>query len=98
MALRGPTLFSGYWDRRGANQEDSAAAGSTWATCSCATPDGTLDFVDRAKYLIKSGGENIYPAEIERVILAMPGSPTRCWCAARPALGRGPGRVRRPPG
>jgi acyl-CoA synthetase (AMP-forming)/AMP-acid ligase II len=34
--------------------------------------DGTLDFVDRAKYLIKSGGENIYPAEIERVLLAHP--------------------------
>ena len=36
-------------------------------------PDGTLDFVDRVKYLIKSGGENIYPAEIERVLLSDPG-------------------------
>jgi fatty-acyl-CoA synthase len=35
-------------------------------------PDGTLDFVDRVKYLIKSGGENIYPAEIERVLLGDP--------------------------
>jgi len=34
--------------------------------------DGTLDFVDRRKYLIKSGGENIYPAEIERVLLSSP--------------------------
>jgi fatty-acyl-CoA synthase len=36
------------------------------------TPDGSLDFVDRVKYLIKSGGENIYPAEIERVLLQDP--------------------------
>lgn len=28
--------------------------------------DGSLDFVDRTKYLIKTGGENVYPAEIER--------------------------------
>ena len=32
--------------------------------------DGTLDFVDRSKYFIESGGENVYPAEIERVLLS----------------------------
>jgi fatty-acyl-CoA synthase len=38
----------------------------------CQNPDGSFDFVGRAKYLIKSGGENIYPAEIERVLLSDP--------------------------
>ena len=35
-------------------------------------PDGSLNFVDRVKYLIKSGGENIYPAEIESGLLSHP--------------------------
>jgi fatty-acyl-CoA synthase len=32
--------------------------------------DGTLAFVDRKRYLIKTGGENVYPAEVEQVIAA----------------------------
>jgi fatty-acyl-CoA synthase len=34
--------------------------------------DGTLSYVDRKKYLIKTGGENVYPAEVENVIARMP--------------------------
>ncbi len=37
-----------------------------------AQSDGINDFVDRVKYMIKSGGENIYPAEIEQVLLRDP--------------------------
>ena len=32
--------------------------------------DGTLTYVDRLKYLIKTGGENVYPAEVEQVLTA----------------------------
>ncbi|WP_332816330.1 class I adenylate-forming enzyme family protein [Ramlibacter sp.] len=38
MAVRGPTLFSGYWATSRPTRSRSAKAGSTWATCSCATP------------------------------------------------------------
>lgn len=35
--------------------------------------DGCLYIVDRLKDMIISGGENVYPAEVERVLAAMPG-------------------------
>jgi acyl-coenzyme A synthetase/AMP-(fatty) acid ligase len=38
LTIRSPTLFSGYWNARRDQRATSAAAGSTWATCSCATP------------------------------------------------------------
>ncbi len=69
-AVRGPTLFSGYWDAPEVNAHDFRGGWFHMGDLFVRHADGTLDFVDRAKYLIKSGGENIYPAEIERVLLA----------------------------
>jgi len=66
--MRGPTLFSGYWNAPDPFVDGWFPMGDVFVR----NPDGTLDFVDRRKYLIKSGGENIYPAEIERVLLADP--------------------------
>ncbi|MFC7659643.1 class I adenylate-forming enzyme family protein [Pseudonocardia benzenivorans] len=40
--------------------------------------DGTLSYVDRAKYLIKTGGENVYPAEVEQAIAGHPGVEEVC--------------------
>lgn len=69
-ALRGPTLFSGYWNAPEVNAHDFRGGWFHMGDLFVRHQDGSLDFVDRAKYLIKSGGENIYPAEIERVLLA----------------------------
>jgi acyl-CoA synthetase (AMP-forming)/AMP-acid ligase II len=69
LAMRGPTLFSGYWDQPQVNQHDFRGGWFHMGDVFVRNRDGTLDFVDRVKYLIKSGGENIYPAEIERVML-----------------------------
>jgi len=69
LSIRGPTLFSGYYRADKANAEDFRGGWFHMGDVFVRNPDGTLDFVDRVKYLIKSGGENIYPAEIERVIL-----------------------------
>jgi len=72
MAVRGPTLFSGYWQAPETNAKDFRGGWFHMGDMFVRNPDGTLDFVDRVKYLIKSGGENIYPAEIERVLLSHP--------------------------
>jgi len=71
-AVRGPTVFSGYWGADAANARDFKDGWFRMGDLFRRNADGSYDFVDRAKYLIKSGGENIYPAEIERVLLADP--------------------------
>ncbi len=70
--VRGPSLFSGYWGADDINAEVFRGGWFHMGDVFRRNSDATLDFVDRRKYLIKSGGENIYPAEIERVLLASP--------------------------
>jgi acyl-CoA synthetase (AMP-forming)/AMP-acid ligase II len=72
LAMRGPTLFSGYWANPDANGHDFRGGWFHMGDVFVRQPDGSLVFVDRVKYLIKTGGENVYPAEIERVMLADP--------------------------
>lgn len=69
-AVRGPTVFSGYWNADATNARDFQGGRFRMGDLFRRNPDGSYDFVDRAKYMIKSGGENIYPAEIERVLLS----------------------------
>ncbi len=70
--MRGPTLFSGYWNADAANADAFRDGWFHMGDVFRRNADGTLDFADRAKYLIKTGGENVYPAEIERVLMADP--------------------------
>ncbi len=69
LAVRSSTLFSGYWQADDANAHAFRGGWYHMGDIFRRNDDGSLDFVDRAKYMIKSGGENIYPAEIERVLL-----------------------------
>jgi fatty-acyl-CoA synthase len=73
LIIRGPTLFSGYWNNPETNKKDFKDGWFHTGDVFQRNPDGSLDFVDRRKYMIKSGGENIYPAEIERVLMSYPG-------------------------
>jgi long-chain acyl-CoA synthetase len=73
LLIRGECLFSGYWR----DPQATAAAfaeGGWYRTGDVArlTEDGYLYILDRAKDMIISGGENIYPAEVEAVLARHP--------------------------
>jgi O-succinylbenzoic acid--CoA ligase len=71
--LKGPTLTPGYADRPGVT---AAAIVDGWfctGDLGYLDADGYLYVLDRRSDLIISGGENVYPAEIESVLLAHPG-------------------------
>jgi long-chain acyl-CoA synthetase len=72
VCVRGPTVMAGYWD-------DPEATASTlrdgWlhtGDVGCLDADGFLTLKDRSKDVIISGGSNIYPREVEEVLLAHP--------------------------
>jgi fatty-acyl-CoA synthase len=70
ITVRGPTLFSGYWRADNVNAVEFRGGWFHMGDTFIEQVDGSLSYVDRSKYLIKSGGENIYPVEIERVLMA----------------------------
>src|SRR5690606_202784 len=72
IAVRGPTVFSGYWQADEVNAREFRGGWFHMGDMFFETAEGRLAFVDRSKYLIKSGGENIYPIEIERALMADP--------------------------
>lgn len=72
LTLRGPSLMTGYWKRPEATQE---TLGGDWLHTGdifVRHPDGALEMIDRKKYIIKTGGENVYPAEVEHVLATHP--------------------------
>jgi O-succinylbenzoate-CoA ligase len=72
VLVRGPHVMTGYW---GLPEETAEAFAEGWFRTGDAArtdADGYVTIVDRLKDVIISGGENIYPAEVENAILAHP--------------------------
>ena len=69
----GDSVMAGYWR----NPEATAATvrgGWLWTgDMGCLDADGFLTLKDRSKDLLISGGSNIYPREVEEVLLTAPG-------------------------
>jgi fatty-acyl-CoA synthase len=73
VLIKGPNVTPGYWQNPEATASARTADG--WLhSGDVATMDGEgyLYIVDRVKDMFISGGENVYPAEVENVIFAHP--------------------------
>ena len=73
IATRSPKNMKGYWNRPAATAETIDADG--WLRTGDAgslDEDGYLYIQDRLKDMIISGGENVYPAEVENAVYAHP--------------------------
>jgi O-succinylbenzoic acid--CoA ligase len=72
IVVRGPTVTPGYVDR---SEETARAIRGGWlhtGDLGLLDAEGYLYVLDRRDDLIVSGGENVYPAEIEATLLAHP--------------------------
>ena len=69
ICIHAPTVMAGYWMREEATREVLSADGWFHSGDAGYLDDaGYLYLVDRVKDMIVTGGENVYPAEVERVI------------------------------
>ena len=72
IAVRGPNVFCEYWGNEEATREALRDGWYCTGDIGRRDADGYFWIHDRKKNLIISGGENIYAAEVERVLLEHP--------------------------
>jgi fatty-acyl-CoA synthase len=70
--LRGPSIIREYWRRPEANQTDFTDGWLHTGDAAYRDDEGFYHIVDRWKDMYISGGENVYPAEVESVISRLP--------------------------
>jgi fatty-acyl-CoA synthase len=71
--VSGPSISPGYW--RQTEEQDQSHVDGWFRSGDAVTvaPDGHVAFLGRFKDMYKSGGENVFAAEVERVLLTCPG-------------------------
>jgi acyl-CoA synthetase (AMP-forming)/AMP-acid ligase II len=72
VLVRGPHIMTGYWNRSDATAETIVDGWLHTGDVATIDADGFVTIIDRTKDMLISGGENVYPAEIENVLLGHP--------------------------
>jgi long-chain acyl-CoA synthetase len=73
VVVRGDVVMAGYWNQPDATAETLRGGWLHTGDVGSFDADGYLTLRDRSKDLIISGGMNIYPREVEEVLLSHPG-------------------------
>lgn len=73
IAIRGGTVMREYWNRPDATAETLAGGWLHTGDVGYRDADGFYFVHDRIKDMIVTGGENVYPAEVESAIMGCPG-------------------------
>ena len=71
--VAGPNITPGYWNRPDATASSFAGRWLKTGDAARVDEEGFVFIVDRWKDMYISGGENVYPAEVEQVIATIPG-------------------------
>ncbi|MGH3171962.1 MAG: class I adenylate-forming enzyme family protein, partial [Trebonia sp.] len=72
LAVRGPNVFTGYWGKPAETAEALRGGWFHTGDMGRADADGYVTLVDRKKDMIVTGGENVYPVEVEQALYAHP--------------------------
>ena len=72
VVVRGPIVMNGYWRRPDLTREVIKDGWLHTGDLAIMDEDGFVYIVDRKKDMFISGGENVYPAEIEHILLSHP--------------------------
>jgi len=72
LLIRGPHTFSGYWNNAAATRETLADGWVRTGDLFRRDTDGYHYVVGRKKEMFISGGENVYPAQVEKVLYRHP--------------------------
>ena len=110
VLIGGPGVMKGYWNRPDATAETLRGGWLHTGDVGQVDDEGYITIVDRVKDMYISGGENVYPAEVERVLAGHPaiaeaaiiGVPDERWGEAgraivvlRPGASADPEEIRR---